>query len=505
MRTRSALMASLAAAVVILGGLEAASGSSEPPSAVPRADCGPGSRPETAMQGEVPIVDRRDGRNTQGYSCNLALEGVYQGEGASWVSPSYGDCAYMSTAFGAAGVRRSPGVQVLDVSDPARPRLATTLTSSAMVSGTWESLKVNNQRGLLAAVSGGTVVGGLFFDVYDIATDCARPRLLNRSPLLGGDSDGRAGIDPASLTVPANIAGHEGGWSPDGKTYWASSFAGGSLTAIDVADPENPRIAFSGLPGFPFNHGFSISDDGNRLYAASAFPAGLVVLDIGPVQRRDAVPVIREISRTVWSESGIAQASLPVTFHRTPHLIAFDEAASEGIRILDISHDRAPVVVRHLQLEIQRPENVDLRRAETTGNGPLGYEAHYCEVDRPADPRALACGYPNSGIRVFDIRDPRAPREIAYFNPPAQPGMNPKLPGSEHANGVIGSSLPPVSDGGHGNFGTLVGEDLRSDMSADYCSSPPRFVGEQLWVTCQDNGFLVLRFTNGVDRALMSR
>ena len=35
-----------------------------------------------------------------------------------------------------------------------------------------------------------------------------------------------------------------------------------------------------------------------------------------------------------------------------------------------------------------------------------------------------------------------------------------------------------------------------TELSTDWCSSPPRFVGDQLWVTCQDNGFMALRFTN---------
>ena len=34
---------------------------------VPRAECGPGSRPETALQGEVTIADRESGRSAQGY------------------------------------------------------------------------------------------------------------------------------------------------------------------------------------------------------------------------------------------------------------------------------------------------------------------------------------------------------------------------------------------------------------------------------------------------------
>lgn len=39
-----------------------------------------------------------------------------------------------------------PGVQVIDVSNPRRPKRAGTLTDPAML-GTWESLKVNRRRG----------------------------------------------------------------------------------------------------------------------------------------------------------------------------------------------------------------------------------------------------------------------------------------------------------------------------------------------------------------------
>jgi len=36
-----------------------------------------------------------------------------------------------------------------------------------------------------------------------------------------------------------------------------------------------------------------------------------------------------------------------------------------------------------------------------------------------------------------------------------------------------------------------------ADLTADWCSSPPQFVNDQLWVTCNDNGFMALKFTNG--------
>ena len=163
--------------------------------------------PETGLQGRVPKAERENGRSARGYRCNLERVGRFQGEGASWVSQSYGHCAYMATRF--ASTASSPGVQVLDVSDRSNPRRTTTLTSPAM-RGTWESLKVDPRRGLLAGVfaSGPIGSGVAFFDIYDVRADCAHPKLLNS-------------VSGNALGVPANAIGHEGAFSPDGMTYWS--------------------------------------------------------------------------------------------------------------------------------------------------------------------------------------------------------------------------------------------------------------------------------------------
>ena len=452
-------------------------------SAVPRATCGPGSAPETALQGQVPLADRQSGRSQKGYSCNLELLGQYQGEGTSWVNPQYKHCAYHATAFTGPGRKKSEGVQVIDASNPRKPRLAGNLASPAMLTGTWESLKVNEARGLLAGVAVGQVQGSLAFDVYDISTDCAKPRLLNS-------------VASSDFTLPASTVNHEGQWSPDGLTYWASSLTGGGLTAIDVRDPRNPRIAGIGTVGVP-NHGFELSPDGNRLYLSTAFGAGLIILDVSEVQARKPVPVIKEISRITWGgPASIGQHTIPVTWDGRPHLVAVDELAGEAIRIIDIEDEARPKVVRHLQLEVNRPANAARVAEDVAGNGAFGYEAHYCAVDRKIDPTALACGFLQSGIRVFDIRNPLTPREIAYFNPPAQTGRSAALPGSEHAVSPIMylNNVSGIRDTGPG---VTAHWNRSAELTADYCSSPPRFVGKsQLWVSCQDNGFLALRFTN---------
>src|SRR5262249_53772980 len=152
--------------------------------------------------------------------------------------------------------------------------------SPAMLTDTWESLKVNEARGLLAGVSVGPAFGGIAFDVYDIKSDCAHPKLLNSF----ANSD---------FTLPATTFNHEGQWSPDGKTYWSTGFAGGSTTAIDVSDPAHPSSAGLASSG-QATHGFELSPDANRLSLTTAFPAGLIVFDVSEIQARRPAPVVRQ-------------------------------------------------------------------------------------------------------------------------------------------------------------------------------------------------------------------
>src|ERR1043165_3064159 len=50
---------------------------SETPAATPKAVCGPGSRPETGLQGRVSPEDHASGRAAQGFTSNLELVGLY--------------------------------------------------------------------------------------------------------------------------------------------------------------------------------------------------------------------------------------------------------------------------------------------------------------------------------------------------------------------------------------------------------------------------------------------
>jgi hypothetical protein len=458
------------------------------------ASCGPGSLPEGAIQGQLPIADRTSGRNLQGYRCNLELVGQYQGQGASWVDPSFQHCAYMATSHIGRNSNPSPGVQVIDVSNPLNPVRTANLTSPAFNTGTWESLKVNETRQLLGGAAGGGLISTGYFDVYDLSQDCAHP--IHTNVVTGTDRELRD-----------NGLGHEGNWSPDGLTYWSSGLIGGSLTAIDVSNTQRPKILYTGHAGSRLNHGLALNQDGTRLYIATALPAGVDIFDVSDIQKRFANPAITQIGQVTWNNAGVAQHPLLVTYQSKPYLIVPDEVGEEGIHFIDISDEAQPKIVSQLQLQIQLPENLALVKEDTVGNGLFQYESHYCSVDRANNPIALACGFTQSGVRVFNIVDPLAPREIAYYNPPAQVGKAESLPGSEHAAGWY--KTPPLSanlgDKSTSNVyvtpNTRVHETAASTtgaLTADWCTSPPRFVNNQLWVTCQDNGFMVLQFTNSV-------
>lgn len=458
--------------------------------AVARAECGPGSDPESGHQGDVPAADRNNGRSTLGYRCNMSQLGNYAGRGGGISSVSFDHCVYIGTFFPGNLLGPEQGVQVLDVSDPTAPVLTETLNEPAMLAGTWESLKVNETRKLLVGAGAPFLTGAGLLSVYDIS-DCAHPRLLN--PSTG-----------TSLNMPLPITAHEGGFSPDGNTYWSSGVAPGLVSAVDLTDPADPRVIWQNLPGLSM-HGFGFSPDGNTMYLANNF-GGLMVLDISAVQRRDTNPQVRQLADIAWTDGWATQHNIPVTYRGTPYVFTTNEAGSGGVKLFDVSDATNPRLRNTIKLEIDLPQNQDIAMASAAGGSLFAYDAHYCAADRPADPTALACSWTSSGIRVFDVRDPLDIREIAYYNPPARTGQNSELWNSPHAlASIIGIPLlsaPSVMQAVEsGAFdpeqatSSRTGDVAFGDLSTDWCFSAPEWRGNQLWAACADNGLLTLELS----------
>ena len=101
--------------------------------------------------------------------------------------------------------------------------------------------------------------------------------------------------------------------------------------------------------------------------------------------------------------------------------------------IVDIADERNPKVVSKIFNEVTLPENCAAVSADSAafptngltkgdvfglvGSRVFLYDSHYCSTDRTHDPTIAACASFGSGIRVYDIRDPAKPTEIAYYNP----------------------------------------------------------------------------------------
>jgi hypothetical protein len=476
-----AVVAALAVAGTMLGltGTGSATGDAFP-APTPQAECGPGARPETTpRQGRVPTSDYESGRAARGYECNteqVARHGQTGGFKVQRYRDAQGNvCAFYDstllfpkdTLFNAA---RGLGVYVLNMNDPSRPRQTATLSSPAMDSP-HESVLVNRRRGLLGAVLGNAATNAGVLDLYDIKSDCRHPELLS--------------------STPTAVLGHESGWAPDGRTFWASSSGGQTLTAIDVSDPRVPRPVFfqSGVN----YHGLRLSDDGRTMYVAeignptdgSFASGGLRILDVSEVQDREPNPQVRIISELDWPERSIPQVAEPFTRNGHPYLLEVDEFANYNFtsgqdqsdapvgaaRIIDIADPENPVVVSHLRLEVHQPAARESSQQNDPGaRSPVqGYAGHYCSVPRRTDPKLVACSMILSGLRVFDISDLRSPVEVGYFNRP----LTEQQP------------LNPTAEGAYA------------------MSQPAWDVGRrQIWYSDGNTGFYAVRLTNGVGALL---
>lgn len=449
---RRKIALAVAAAGVLVGGTFAVAEESGPPQAVPTASCGPNSLPETGLQGRTPKADFTSGRYLKGYTCNTTQISKY-GASGGFKTLRYTDaqghtCAfYDSTRMIGLDVVQNLlngtglGVVVLDMANPAAPRKTANLITPAMLSP-HESLLLNEERGLLVGVMGTLLTAPGVLDVYDVRTDCRKPRLLS--------------------TTTAGVFGHESGFSPDGKTFWTAGAAGFTITAVDLTNPRSPKpiMVHTGLVA----HGLRFSDDGNTMYVANmGVPSGnsildnpgLQIYDVSQVQARVAKPKIAKVSEIDWTDVSIPQVAEPFTRDGRQYVLEVDEFTDffgdgwsidfinspvGAARIIDVTDSAAPSLVSDIRLAVHQKENRTAELMKDPGATTVigGYSAHYCSVPTRDNPNLAACSMIGSGLRIFDIRDIENPVEVAYFNKPAKGGAGAmSAPAWDIDNGAI--------------------------------------------------------------------
>jgi hypothetical protein len=479
------------------------------------------------VQGDAPLADRFASGVPRAFNCNLGLVGQERGDGAALGMAITDRCIYFSQqiAPNMPIILEHPGVAVVDAADPKNPKIVNHLDVPGAIDSD-QSIAVSqklmmaasdfrrNDAGQMVSPDGAPQI----FDIFDIS-DCTHPVLK------------------FSGVVPT-FEYHNGEFSADGKIFWAASGPYkkvGTISALDVSDPEHPKIIAQWHPEDPiFNylHAVSISDDGKTAYVAGGNkgfasswkdldkepPQGLFVLDVSEVQAKKHDPKIKMIGTLFWNDATSPQFTFPMTVKGHKYLWFVDlmgalptfdvgqagRTVGEGpqplrafadpeagsatacqmyssrppygyVSIVDIDQAARPMRVSGLRLEVNQPDNCALVASEPRLRG---YLPMWCNVDDAQDAQMIACAYGESGVRVFDIRDVRNPREIAYYKPAA-----------------AGTAVRKAS-----NFqafldksGTLQGTYHSADLTASVYFANS---GKEIWITSIDGGAQILRFSD---------
>jgi hypothetical protein len=425
---------------------------------------GPGDRPETGLQGQVPPTARQPPGGFQGFWCGMNKVGqnTLLDRGIYGATAIWDHCAYSSVRDPADVNLPTTGVAVLDVSVPAQPKIVGPLLRTQAMLRAYQGLRT--QSGILL----GSGQDRTNVDVYDISQDCLNPRLKSSraTPPRGGLHE---------------VQDNHGGWlTYDGKTFWGVPYIGRNILieptrvdvhAVNLDDPANPVDVLSWnrleLPAAVMNRTASTSNfhdvttnfDGTRIYMAlygqGSCANGLMIMDSSDVARRRPDPALRFVSFLSWCDQPTAaygdgsSASAHTTqyvVHRNgkPYIVTTDEGPTlfqvkangnclqrSYSRLIDISDETKPRIVA-----TWNPQVNDAATCSAGAADQLTYYPHYIGVDSKDAMTLVFYASYWSGVRVVDFGDPEHPKEIAYYNAPRHPTLTPAA-SSDH-------SAPPI-------------------------------------------------------------
>jgi hypothetical protein len=431
--------------------------------------CGKNDLPERGIQGDVSKADQDSRRAEKGYNCGLALLGytslgVDKRPNANANLAWAGHCAYIS---GSAGVNIAPqgkpspppgaGVAVVSVSDRGVPKYVATLRNPGALATSETINAVTTPQGrsiLVVGQYGNDVVSDPKpMDVYDVSDpDCTK---FTHIPNAEHPND------PTKATYywPANI--HNLTLSANGNYVFATI----PLQAIDISGlwDNNPTtgVKYLGniqdaMDGPPFATGPSAdvngdlpaqlrsqthptnssheawpSADGKTLYVGGQTPQFELfsIIDVSQWLQRNPDGTPKGKPRVISQESGRGHSVRTATIGGKPYALHSEEsvfgtaygcipqeagpfAGPAQPWLTDISDPAHPKTVSQFGLAIN-----DLTNCNEQLDAHENESVHYHDVDDPTDTTFVMASMWNAGIRVFDVRDPTNPAEVAYFNP----------------------------------------------------------------------------------------
>ena len=310
------------------------------------------------------------------------------------------------------------GWSVLDVTDPTTPQLVTYIPGPE---NTWTiQIQVAEGKMITAleriAPGWGGVDGQAFaegFFIFDVS-EPTKPRRIGHFQ-TGSTGTHRNFYDGGTLVHAAAAAP-----GMNGKIY----------RIVDIADPAKPReVGQFSLPeqasgaatsGLKFSLHGPAHIEGTRAYLPYG-DGGAIILDISELSRPRMVSQLA--FRGITATQGI-HTFLPLPRRRIA--LVNDEAIRENgdenlnmAGVVDISNESQLRLISLFPLP-EPPAETGLNNFYEKGGrfGPHNqhHPNHQACLEERDDMAYLT--YFNAGLRIYDIRDPRAPKEIAYFIPP---------------------------------------------------------------------------------------
>ena len=391
----------------------------------------------------------------------------------------HGDYVYVGSRTDGQPHHLTPGILVVDASDPASPTVVHEISTpdAAAIGETSRELRVWPQQELLIVLN---------FSCSEILHACVNgQQVSNKSRITFFDISGANAAAPklvATYTPPA--VPHEFFlWvdpaQPEDRAllFWtrpSTSRTSANLYATDISRAKKGEFSHVGwVADFPSKalptgesedrrlHSFGVSNDGSRAYLAF-LGAGFLVLDTSEVARGVENPTIGLVTppenRVAWSNPGAHSA---VKLWDSDTVLVTDEVYGDAldpvtgqdhgcpwgwVRFLDVSDEAAPKLLSEYKVEQNSPTYCE---DPAGGGNPLdtaftSYAAH----NPTLTPNLALLTWHSAGLEAIDIGDPANPTRAGKFKPAPLPAVVTEDPAlSSGLDRVVLWSYPVISDG----------------------------------------------------------
>ena len=362
----------------------------------------------------------------------------------------HGNYAYVgSRTDGKAGNVNHAGLMVVDVANPAQPKIAKEMVpplegnegESSRELRVWRSqdilMVLHTNCGEIHACSPRRNANFRFYDIS--GGNAADPKLI-----LEFDRD----------THEYYL------WEDPFNPQRALLFAAGAGSRLQIYDlsplveGKEPTTLFDGVHKYTGGlHSLSVSNDGSRAYFA-LLTGGFAVADVSDFTRGEAPRALRTVTvgsqRPTWAGPGAHSA---VKLWNRDWVYVADEVYGEALqalgdhgcpwgwaRMIDIADPTAPVVRAEYKLPQNDPDfcTTDVPRPFSS------YSAH----NPTQTPNIVFTSWHSGGVQAVDVSDPAKPAQLAQYLPTPLPYVvqeDPVL--SSGQDKVVMWSYPVIKDG----------------------------------------------------------